>query len=117
MIGRLDPANGEIKLVSSPTANSLPYGLLVNSKGAPFFAEFGSNKIGRVDPEDDADRGIRPAKRGSEASADCGDERRSHLVFGLPQGVPRQIGFKDRQGDRVAVSWRGRLRALRHHRD
>jgi virginiamycin B lyase len=25
--------------------------LAVNSKGAPFFAEFGSNKIGRVDPE------------------------------------------------------------------
>ncbi|MEK4031668.1 hypothetical protein WOC76_21130 [Methylocystis sp. IM3] len=50
MLGRLDPATGEIKLIPSPTAHSLPYGLLVNSQGIPFFAEFGSNKIARVDP-------------------------------------------------------------------
>ena len=30
--------------------HSLPYGLLVNSQGVPFFAEFGANKIARVDP-------------------------------------------------------------------
>jgi virginiamycin B lyase len=48
MLGRLDPATGEIRLVPSPTAHSLPYGFLVNSQGVPFFAEFGANKIARV---------------------------------------------------------------------
>lgn len=41
---------GDIKLIPSPTIQSLPYGLLVNSKGVPLFAEFGSNRIARVDP-------------------------------------------------------------------
>src|SRR5437867_4388400 len=32
MVGRLTPATGEIKLVTMPTANSEPYGLVINSK-------------------------------------------------------------------------------------
>jgi virginiamycin B lyase len=50
MVGRLDPASGEIKLVTSPTPNSRPYGLVINSKGIPVFVDFGSNKIGTIDP-------------------------------------------------------------------
>jgi virginiamycin B lyase len=49
-VGRLDPKTGEIKLVRSPTANSRPYGILINSKGVPVFVEFGSNKVATVDP-------------------------------------------------------------------
>lgn len=64
MMGRLAPATGEIKLVPSPTADSLPYGLVVNSKGAPFFAEFSSNKIGRVDPETMRNLSCRILRRG-----------------------------------------------------
>ena len=33
-----------------PTPNALPYGIAVNSKGVPFFAEFGSNKLASIDP-------------------------------------------------------------------
>jgi virginiamycin B lyase len=33
-----------------PTPNALPYGIAVNSGGAPFFAEFGSNKLASIDP-------------------------------------------------------------------
>jgi virginiamycin B lyase len=44
MIGELVPKTGEIKLVSVPTANALPYGIAVNSGGGPCFAEFGTNK-------------------------------------------------------------------------
>jgi virginiamycin B lyase len=49
-VGRLDPANGNIKLVLLPSPHSLPYGMVINSKGIPFFDEFGANRIGRIDP-------------------------------------------------------------------
>jgi virginiamycin B lyase len=51
MVGRLDPKSGEIRLVTSPTPNSRPYGLLINSKGIPVFVEFGANKIATIDPQ------------------------------------------------------------------
>lgn len=52
-VGTLDPKtpNGSIKLVESPTANSRPYGVRLNSKGVPFFDEFNSNKIASADPQ------------------------------------------------------------------
>src|SRR5712692_977498 len=50
MVGRLEPRTGAIKLVSSPTTRSRPYGMVVSSTDVPFFVEFGSNKIGRIDP-------------------------------------------------------------------
>jgi virginiamycin B lyase len=51
MIGRLDPKSGQITLVTSPTARSRPYGIMVNSKGVPHVVLFGTNKIARVDPK------------------------------------------------------------------
>jgi virginiamycin B lyase len=39
MIGRLDPKTGEIKLATSPTPRSNPYGLVITSRGVPFFCE------------------------------------------------------------------------------
>src|SRR3954471_24513749 len=52
-IGTLDPKspNGAIKLVESPTVNSRPYGVRLDSKGTPFFDEFNSNKIASADPK------------------------------------------------------------------
>jgi virginiamycin B lyase len=47
-VGRLDPQTGIIKLKPSPTPNSVPYGIAVNSKGIPFFCEFGTNKLGSI---------------------------------------------------------------------
>jgi virginiamycin B lyase len=51
MVGRLNPKTGEVKLVDSPTPKSNPYGMVVNSKGIPFFVEFGSNKAASIDPD------------------------------------------------------------------
>jgi virginiamycin B lyase len=55
VVGRLDPTSvdktGEVKLVTSPTPNSRPYGLVINSKGVPVFVEFGTNKIATIDPK------------------------------------------------------------------
>jgi virginiamycin B lyase len=48
--GRLDPRTGTITVKPSPTPDSRPYGIAVNSKGVPFFCEFGTNKIASIDP-------------------------------------------------------------------
>jgi virginiamycin B lyase len=47
-VGRLDPATGKVTLKRSPTSGSKPYGIIVNSKGIPYFCEFGSNKMGAL---------------------------------------------------------------------
>ncbi len=49
-VGRLDPQTGIIKLKPSPTLNSVPYGIAVNSNGIPFFCEFGTNKLASINP-------------------------------------------------------------------
>ena len=48
-VGRLDPKTGQIKLVTSPTERSRPYGMAVNSKNVVFFVEFGANKVASID--------------------------------------------------------------------
>ena len=50
MVGKLNPVNGELALRNSPTTRSLPYGIMINSKGVPFFVEFGANKVASIDP-------------------------------------------------------------------
>jgi virginiamycin B lyase len=50
-VGRLDPRNGMIILKKVPTGHALPYGIAVNSKGVPFFCEFGTNKLASINPE------------------------------------------------------------------
>ncbi len=50
-VGRLDPHSGKIELKLVPTRDALPYGMGVNSKGIPFFCEFGTNKMAKIDPK------------------------------------------------------------------
>ncbi len=49
-VGQLDPKTGTVKLKEVPTAKALPYGIVVSSKGVPYFCEFGSNKLASIDP-------------------------------------------------------------------
>jgi len=49
-VGRLDPRSGIVTPKQSLTNDSRPYGIAVNSRGVPFFCEFGTNKIGSIDP-------------------------------------------------------------------
>ena len=51
LVGRLDPRTGLIRLKQSPTPNSRPYGIVVNTKGTPFFCEFGTNKLASIHPD------------------------------------------------------------------
>jgi virginiamycin B lyase len=50
MVGRLDPKTGKIELKLVPTKDARPYGIQINSKGVPFFCEFGTNKLAKIDP-------------------------------------------------------------------
>src|SRR5437879_3061677 len=45
-VGRLDPTTGHVELKPVPTSHGLPYGIAIDSKGTPYFCEFGANKIG-----------------------------------------------------------------------
>ena len=51
MVGRLIPKTGVMKIVSTPSVNSYPYGIVVNSAGVPWYVDFRGNRLGRVDPE------------------------------------------------------------------
>lgn len=50
MVGRLDPQTGKIDLRMIQAADARPYGMAINSKGIPFFCEFGTNRMARIDP-------------------------------------------------------------------
>ncbi len=50
-VGKLDPRTGIIMLKKVPTPHALPYGIAVNSKGVPYFCEFGSNKLASINPD------------------------------------------------------------------
>jgi len=50
-VGKLDPRTGMIFLKKVPTPHALPYGIAVNSKGVPYFCEFGTNKLASIDPD------------------------------------------------------------------
>ena len=50
-IGRLDRATGQIKTWSPSADRSGPYGVVVNTKGQPWFNLFGTNKLATVDPK------------------------------------------------------------------
>jgi virginiamycin B lyase len=47
-VGRVNGSTGEVTMVRQ---ESNPYGILVNSRGVPFFTLFGTNKLASIDPE------------------------------------------------------------------
>jgi virginiamycin B lyase len=49
-VGRLDPATGEVTVARTPTSNTYPYGIQVNSKGIPWYVDFNGNRVGSIDP-------------------------------------------------------------------
>jgi virginiamycin B lyase len=50
-IGRLDPRSGKMTLTKLPTAHAVPYGIVILPNNAPFFCEFGVNKLASIDPD------------------------------------------------------------------
>lgn len=50
-VGKLDPKSGLVTLKESPTPNSRPYGIVIDSTGTPWYCEFNSNKLARINPD------------------------------------------------------------------
>ena len=50
MVGRLDPATGEVRLATAPTGRARPYGIKIDADGVPWVACNGSNCLLKVDP-------------------------------------------------------------------
>lgn len=51
-VGRLTMDGGAVRLWPVPTANALPYGIVVSPQGKPWIAELGTHKLGTVNLED-----------------------------------------------------------------
>ena len=47
----IDPATGEVRLVTMKTPGARPYGIKIDAAGAPWVACNGSNCLVRIDPE------------------------------------------------------------------
>jgi virginiamycin B lyase len=50
VVGRLDPATGKFRLWKTGEG-SRPYGVVIDSKGRPWFDLFGTNKLATIDPQ------------------------------------------------------------------
>ena len=48
-VGRFSPRTGKFDVIKL-TDGSKPYGIVIDSKGHPWFNEFGANRIGTIDP-------------------------------------------------------------------
>ena len=51
MVGRLVPETSAMTIVATPSDNTYPYGIVVNSAGVPWYVDFRGNRLGSVDPE------------------------------------------------------------------
>jgi len=49
-VGRIVLATEEMTISATPTANTYPYGIQVNSQGEPWYVDFRGNRLGSVDP-------------------------------------------------------------------
>ena len=75
--GRFEVATGKFRLWKTGTRTN-PYGIVLDSKGRPWFDLFGTNKIGTIDPQSlelktyaIADAGARPADPRGNTTTDC----------------------------------------------
>jgi virginiamycin B lyase len=49
-VGRINTASGEMLIVKTPSDNTYPYGVRLDSQGVPWYVDFRGNRIGRIDP-------------------------------------------------------------------
>ncbi len=114
-VGSLDPKapTGNIKLVSPPTANARPYGIMLDSKEIAFFDEFNAPNIGSIDPKTMhiteyplPDKGARPRRI-------CGREGRHRVVRRLRARLSRPSRSRNEEGRRVQVARRRGFEAVR----
>ena len=108
MIGRLDPASGDIRLVTMPTPDAKPYGIKIDADGTPWVACNGSNCLVRVDPQTMALTEIElPIPETTVRRLDIADGRHD-LVRQLLARAARPLRSEDRRDQGVAIAERAR---------
>ena len=50
-VGRLNTNSGDMVVKKTPSDNTYPYGIRLNSQGVPWYVDFRGNRIGSVDPK------------------------------------------------------------------
>lgn len=50
-VGRINLDSGAIAIKKTPSDNTYPYGIRINSHGVPWYVDFRGNRIGSVDPQ------------------------------------------------------------------
>ena len=50
-VGRINTATGEMLIKKTPSDNTYPYGIRINSQGVPWYVDFRGNRVGSVDPK------------------------------------------------------------------
>ena len=50
-VGRINTASGDMVIKKTPSDNTYPYGIRINSQGVPWYVDFRGNRIGSVDPK------------------------------------------------------------------
>jgi virginiamycin B lyase len=50
-VGRITLASGEMLIKKTPSDNTYPYGIRLNSQGVPWYVDFRGNRIGSVNPK------------------------------------------------------------------
>jgi virginiamycin B lyase len=106
MVGRLDPATGEIRLVTMRTPDSKPYGIKIDAQGTPWVACNGSNCLVKVDP---ATMGLTEVKLPiAETTVRRLDIAGDGVIWYVnsSQGPPRPVRPEDGRDQGVAVAQR-----------
>ena len=49
-VGKLETGSGRVQLIKVETRGARPYGIVIDAKGRPWFNQFGTNRIGMIDP-------------------------------------------------------------------
>ena len=50
-VGRINTETGDMVIKKTPSDNTYPYGIRINSQGVPWYVDFRGNRIGSVDPK------------------------------------------------------------------
>ena len=114
MVGRLDPATGDIKLVTMKTPDAKPYGIKIDADGVPWVACNGSNCLVKVDPATMELTEIKlPTPGTTVRRLDIADDGMIWYV-NSSQGPARPLRPEDRRDQGVALAQRAGVPSLRH---
>ena len=94
------PSTGEVTAEKTPTDGTYPYGIMVNSKGEPWYVDFRGPRIGQVDPETGKITRARAAECRLAPAPYRADAGRCGLVHGLSARLPGPLRPRDRRTSR-----------------